>query len=93
MTPTTVYLDNSKRRSVRCWGLNVNQQNVANALDNAFNGGSACLPVPELSLPPNLFGLTGGALLNALDPGFRRGFDRRASKPASSSTTCFCLSC
>ena len=42
-------------------GLNVNQQNVANALDNAFNGGSA--------LPPNfanLFGLTGGALPNAL---------------------------
>jgi autotransporter-associated beta strand protein len=42
-------------------GLNVNQQNVANALDNAFNGGEA--------LPPNfvnLFGLTGGALTNAL---------------------------
>ena len=42
-------------------GMNVNQQNVANALDNAFNGGAA--------LPPNftnLFGLTGGALTDAL---------------------------
>ncbi len=42
-------------------GLNQNQRNVANALNNFFNGGGA--------LPPNfvnVFGLTGGNLANAL---------------------------
>jgi uncharacterized protein with beta-barrel porin domain len=42
-------------------GLGVNQQNVANALNNFFNNGGA--------LPPgfvNVFGLTGGNLTNAL---------------------------
>jgi autotransporter-associated beta strand protein len=42
-------------------GLNVNQQNVANALNGFFNSGGA--------LPPafvNIFGLTGGNLANAL---------------------------
>jgi uncharacterized protein with beta-barrel porin domain len=42
-------------------GLNQNQQNVANALANFFNNGG--------TLPPNflqIFGLTGGALANAL---------------------------
>jgi autotransporter-associated beta strand protein len=42
-------------------GLNVNQQNVANALNNSFNSGGA--------LPPNfvnVFGLSGSALGNAL---------------------------
>jgi hypothetical protein len=42
-------------------GLPQNQQNVANALNNFFNSGAA--------LPPafvNIFGLTGGALTNAL---------------------------
>jgi YVTN family beta-propeller protein/autotransporter-associated beta strand protein len=42
-------------------GLNQNQQNVANGLNNFFNSGGA--------LPPafvNVFGLTGGALGNAL---------------------------
>ena len=42
-------------------GLNVNQQNVADALDGAFDGGA--------SLPPNfasLFGLTDDALASAL---------------------------
>jgi outer membrane autotransporter protein len=42
-------------------GLAGNQQNVANALDTFFNGGG--------TLPPNfvtIFGLTGGALTNAL---------------------------
>jgi hypothetical protein len=42
-------------------GLNVNQQNVANALNNFFNSGGA--------LPPNfvsVFSLTGGNLANAL---------------------------
>jgi uncharacterized protein with beta-barrel porin domain len=42
-------------------GLNVNQQNVANALNNFFNSGGA--------LPPNfvtLFNLSGGNLANAL---------------------------
>jgi autotransporter-associated beta strand protein len=42
-------------------GLNINQQNVANALNNFFNSGG--------TLPPNfanIFGLTGGSLANAL---------------------------
>jgi hypothetical protein len=42
-------------------GLNGNQQNIANAVNNAFNGGGA--------LPPgffNLFQLSGGSLSNAL---------------------------
>jgi len=42
-------------------GLNGNQQNVANAIDNFFNSGG--------TLPPNfltIFGLTGGNLANAL---------------------------
>ena len=42
-------------------GLNQNQQNVANALNNFFNSGG--------TLPPNfvsVFGLTGGSLANAL---------------------------
>jgi autotransporter-associated beta strand protein len=42
-------------------GLNVNQQNVANALNNYFNSGAA--------LPPNfvsVFGLTNGSLASAL---------------------------
>jgi autotransporter-associated beta strand protein len=42
-------------------GLNGNQQNVANAINNFFNGGG--------TLPPNfvnVFGLTGGNLANAL---------------------------
>jgi autotransporter-associated beta strand protein len=58
--PNNVYLDLEATLGALA-GLNVNQQNVANALDNAFNGGAA--------LPPNfanLFGLTGGALTNAL---------------------------
>ncbi len=42
-------------------GLNINQRNVANALNNFFNSGG--------TLPPNfanIFGLTGGSLANAL---------------------------
>ena len=47
--------------AVSTQGLNVNQQNVANALNNFFNSGG--------TLPPgfvNVFGLTGGNLANAL---------------------------
>ena len=47
--------------SLATQGLNVNQQNVANALNNFFNSGGA--------LPPNfvsVFSLTGGNLANAL---------------------------
>ena len=47
--------------AVSTHGLNVNQENVANALNNFFNSGG--------TLPPgfvNVFGLTGGNLANAL---------------------------
>jgi uncharacterized protein with beta-barrel porin domain len=49
------------KASLPTTGLNVNQQNVANALNTFFNGGGA--------LPPgfvSVFGLTGPALANAL---------------------------
>ncbi|PJG52832.1 autotransporter outer membrane beta-barrel domain-containing protein [Bradyrhizobium forestalis] len=59
-TPTDVLLDLSAALGAGT-GLNVNQQNVANALNNAFNNGGG--------LPANfagIFGLTGGNLGTAL---------------------------
>jgi autotransporter-associated beta strand protein len=59
-TPTDVLLDLSAALGAGT-GLNVNQQNVANALNNAFNSGGG--------LPANfagIFGLTGGNLGTAL---------------------------
>jgi autotransporter-associated beta strand protein len=56
-----VYLNLSATLAIVAAGLNVNQRNVANALDGAFNSGT--------SLPPsfvNVFGLTGDPLANAL---------------------------
>jgi uncharacterized protein with beta-barrel porin domain len=61
-TGNDVLLDLSARLGVNTpGGLNQNQQNVANALNNYFNSGG--------TLPPgftSLFGLTGGNLANAL---------------------------
>ncbi|WP_051311099.1 autotransporter domain-containing protein [Bradyrhizobium sp. Cp5.3] len=59
-TPTDVLLNLSAALGAGT-GLSVNQQNVANALNNAFNGGG--------TLPPNfagVFGLTGSNLRTAL---------------------------
>ena len=59
-TATNVFLNLTGQVGIG-GGLNQNQQNVANALNNFFNGGGA--------LPPNflnVFGLTGGNLANAL---------------------------
>lgn len=58
-TATDVFLDLTA--ALQLQGLNVNQLNVANAIDNFFNNGGA--------LPPafvNLFSLTGANLANAL---------------------------
>jgi len=61
-TPTDVYLDlASNIGQVPTNNLNINQQNVANALNNYFNSGGA--------LPPNfvpVYGLTGANLADAL---------------------------
>jgi autotransporter-associated beta strand protein len=60
--PDNVYLDLVASLGAQ-GGLNINQQNVATALNAAFNSGA--------SLPPsfvNLYGLTGGALGTALTP-------------------------
>jgi uncharacterized protein with beta-barrel porin domain len=62
-TNTDVFLNLSAALggSGRAGGLSGNQQNVANAINNFFNGGGA--------LPPGfstLFGLSGGSLANAL---------------------------
>ena len=55
-------------------GLNVNQFNVANAIDNFFNNGGA-LPASFVAL----FGLTGANLKQRAGPAFRRSRDRRAA--------------
>src|SRR5262245_60265333 len=55
-------------------GLSTNQRNVAGSLNSFFNSGGA--------LPPNfvtIFGLTGGALGNALSSLSGRSSDRRAA--------------
>ena len=62
-------------------GANTNQQNVANGINNAI------LELPaNTMLPPqfeNLGNLSGASLLNALDPTFRRGGDRRRAERIS----------
>jgi T5SS/PEP-CTERM-associated repeat protein/autotransporter-associated beta strand protein len=58
---TDVYLDATAAQLGRSTALNVNQQNVATALNNFFNNGG--------TLPPgfvSLYGLTGSSLGNAL---------------------------
>jgi autotransporter-associated beta strand protein len=62
-TPTDVLLNLTAVLGAGA-GLNVNQQHVANAINNFFNNGG--------TLPPNflnVFGLTGGNLANALSHG------------------------
>ena len=59
-TPTDVLLNLTAELGIG-GGLNQNQQNVATAIDNAFNNGSA-LPANFA----NIFGLTGANLANAL---------------------------
>ena len=58
--------------------LNQNQQNVAGAINNFFNNGGALTPSFV-----NIFGLTGGALGNALNSIGRRGGDRRRARGVS----------
>ena len=60
-TPTDVLLNLIATLGISTSGLNTNQQNVANSLNNYFNGGG--------KLPSNfasIFFLTGGSLANAL---------------------------